>query len=467
MENKEEIINNYIFEEILNRPNLLNEKLTYNNKKLNHRNSYYQIKNYLDDFIKCNPNNRFIVMPGLRGVGKTTIVYQIYEYLLKTKEIEQNRILYISGDIINSYFDLNILEIIEHYIKNIHNQTLMTLDKQLFVFIDESQYDNKWSLAGKIIFDKSNKVFMIFTVSSAVNLEINVDAARRALKVPLNPISFKEHLYLKYNFKTQENNPIKELIYTGEVKKAKEFENKINLDILNIKNYNINEWEDYLKFGAFPFSINETNHLITCNKLNEMINKVVETDLTNISEVSKVNASRILHFLALQKPNEISQNKIANFLNASSGSVNKIISILEKSHLIFHVEPYSSSSKRIRKSWKYYFKTPSLRHVLSLNIGNTNRDINSYLGVLVENLVASNLSNTYYDSKKGGVDFIISRNDKVIPVEVGYGKKSKKQIKKAISNYKSDYGIVISNTTGKIEKEDNIIYLPIKTFSFI
>ncbi|MDO5849035.1 MAG: hypothetical protein Q4P18_05840 [Methanobrevibacter sp.] len=43
-------------------------------------------------------------------------------------------------------------------------------------------------------------------------------------------------------------------------------------------------------------------------------------------------------------------------------------------------------------------------------------------------------------------------------------KKSKKQISKAISNYKSEYGIIISNTTQNIEREDNIIYLPLKTF---
>jgi len=30
--------------------------------------------------------------------------------------------------------------------------------------IDESQYDKNWALAGKIIYDKSNNIFMIFTV---------------------------------------------------------------------------------------------------------------------------------------------------------------------------------------------------------------------------------------------------------------------------------------------------------------
>lgn len=35
-------------------------------------------------------------MPGLRGVGKTTIIYQLFSYLLNEKQIPKNRILYLN-----------------------------------------------------------------------------------------------------------------------------------------------------------------------------------------------------------------------------------------------------------------------------------------------------------------------------------------------------------------------------------
>lgn len=75
----------------------------------------------------------------------------------------------------------------------------------------------------------------------------------------------------------------------------------------------------------------------------------------------------------------------------------------------------------------------------------------------------------YYDSEiRGNVDFIIQREfQKAIPIEVSMGKKTKKQISSAIERYNADYGIIISNTTKSIEKRDNIIYLPPKTFSFM
>ena len=36
-----------------------------------------------------------------------------------------------------------------------------------------------------------------------------------------------------------------------------------------------------------------------------------------------------------------------------------------------------------------------------------------------------------------------------------------------MKKYKAPYGVIISNTTRKIVKEDNVIYLPIEIFSFM
>lgn len=52
----------------------------------------------------------------------------------------------------------------------------------------------------------------------------------------------------------------------------------------------------------------------------------------------------------------------------------------------------------------------------------------------------------------------------IIPIEVGIGAKNIKQVKKAISRYNSDYGIIVSNRSSRIQKEDNIISIPISTF---
>lgn len=56
--------------------------------------------------------------------------------------------------------------------------------------------------------------------------------------------------------------------------------------------------------------------------------------------------------------------------------------------------------------------------------------------------------NVYYDSKKGGVDFIVHKLfDNAVPIEIGIGKKSKKQVKNAIDSYNCNHSILISNKT--------------------
>lgn len=52
-----------------------------------------------------------------------------------------------------------------------------------------------------------------------------------------------------------------------------------------------------------------------------------------------------------------------------------------------------------------------------------------------------------------------------IPIEVGKNENYTWQIRNAIKQYNANYGIIISDTTRKVEKMDDIIYIPIKTFA--
>ena len=121
-------------------------------------------------------------------------------------------------------------------------------------------------------------------------------------------------------------------------------------------------------------------------------------------------------------------------------------------------------------------------HAINLKFGFSSIKLSEYEGILLETLVGSNLVNLknsekffefsiFYDLykvKKEHVDFIIKKDfNEVIPIEVGHVTKVTTQIKDAIRRYKSPHGIVISDTTRTIEKVDNIIFIPIKTFSLM
>lgn len=483
MVEKTQIISNFIDNELNDVPNILKSKLSFDGKDFNTRSEFDEIKEYLNSFLDGYTSNRLIVLPGLRGVGKSTILFQIYEYLLKEKSVLPNNILYVSCDDLNDLAECSIRELVEIYLNNKFNSNLRTLNEKVFVLIDESQYDKNWALSGKIIYDKSDNVFMVFTGSSALHLEYNADAARRMRKRSITPLSYAEHIRLKYNLNLNKmSDALKELIFTGNIESSVKCESKAINALTNLIEYQSKDWDEYIRFGAFPKLFKDANHRELCEELVEITERVIAIDMPyiqNITSANQSNANRILRYLALQQPGEVSQENLSNYLNTSSANVKKILDILERTHLLFHIEPYGGASNRIKKSWKYYFASSSIRHALSLRIGNPLLNTNNYEGLLLENMVASNLFNLlnkeyrsfniYYDAdKKKNVDFLISQDfNSIIPIEVGRGEKKKSQIRYAMDNYESEYGIVVSNDKPRIEKDGDVIYIPPKTFSFL
>lgn len=477
----------YIRNQILTMPMKVNHELSYKNKKFNRRSDYYNIIDYIDKFLEGESINRFLVLPGLRDVGKTTILFQVYEYLLKEKNINQQNILYFSCDRLRRTGEADIFDVVNYYCETLHNSIIETLTQPVFILIDEAQYDKQWALNGKIIFDASKNIFMIFSGSSALKLSNNPDAARRLLNIPIYPLTYSQHLKLKYgDYKNNISDPLIQMIFDGEINNSAEIERRIINIYSHFQNYDISEWKTFLEFGGFPSSFYQNTDDIT-KKIVNMIEKVVMTDMNNIEGINTDTqnlAFQILNYFAFQNPGEVSIGSLSNLFDAKKPLVTKVINILEKTQLIFHIEAFTSSVKRTTKPNEYFFATSSLKHILSLDVGNAIlEDETAYFGKLLENYVASSFHNLdnkskmsykiYYDDSKKkssdkNVDFIVQRGlEKPVPIEVSCGDKDKSQIKHAINRYKSTHGIIISKTTTNIVKKDNIIYLPPEIFAFM
>jgi len=480
----------YTLAKLAEAPQIVKSHLEDKSGPFRYRRVYFRIKRYVDEFLageqRGNTMNRLIVLPGLRGVGKTTVVFQIYDYLKNQKRIDQDRILYFSVDELKAYLGKSILDVIDTFIQDVHRTTPTNLGKELFIFVDEAHYDPKWSETAKILFDKSKKVFMIFTGSSALSMELSVDAARRATKEMVFPMNFSEYLTLKYRDwhpPKDISESIKNLIFLGEdekvIKVAVSKENELVKKYLRIEKSIKLEWEDFVCYGGFPFTLNMP-YIEAHEKIFNMIDRVIEKDIFSIQSFNtetRNTISRILSFLALQFPGGTSDAKLSERLGASPTLIRSILDVLEKTHLVFSVKPYGGAGKIVRKPWKYYFLSTSINAAIRFKLGAFDKGNRDIFEVLVENMVASYLirmrettmlpAGIFYDHNEGGADFIIEDGKgNIIPIEVGFGKKDKRQIEIAIKKYNSKYGIVICDCPN-IKKEGNIIYIPITTFSFI
>ncbi|WP_298501026.1 ATP-binding protein [uncultured Methanobrevibacter sp.] len=476
----------YIKNQILTMPIKVNQELTHKNRKFNKRSDYETIIKYINNFLAGENLNRFLVLPGLRDVGKTTLLYQIYEHLILEKNIKAQNILYFSCDRLKRTGNADIFDVVNYYCETFHNSILETISQPLFILIDEAQYDKQWALNGKLIYDGTKNIFMIFSGSSALKLSSNPDAARRLLNIPVYPLSYSEHLKLKYgNFKNIISNSITNLIFDGKIQNNADADKEMINIYLNFTNYDVSEWNNFLLYGGFPSSFYQNNSEIT-KKIVNMVEKVVTTDMNNIGGINNGTqdlAFQILNYFAFQNPGEVSKGSLSNIFDAKKLLVSKVLDILEKTQLIFHIEPFTSSVKRTTKPNEYFFATSSLKHNLSLDMGAAIlEDETAYMGKLFETYVASSFHNLdnrnitsykiYYDdanrNSEKNVDFIVQRGmEKPIPIEVSWGDKDKSQIKRAISKYQSPHGVIISNTYPNIVKKDNLIYIPCELFGFM
>ena len=446
------------------------------------RKKYNKLKNYVDNFLETNGEyyNRLIMMPGLRGVGKTTILYQIFNHLIHEKDIPEENILFLDVHDLKSISDNTIKDVFETFLEDMHQSTPVTLDKKIFFLVDEAQFDPGWAGYTKLLYEKSYNIFMIITGSSAIELEVNTDAVRRITRQQIFPCDFNEYLLLKYGINLSKNN-FKDLILKCDeesIAKAVECEKTIKKELINIGDDPEIELKHYLHSKGLPFSLN-LSEMETHIKTNEIIERIVNTDLDKFTsfKIDGMKILQIISYIATKKPGKTSTNAIAQALELNTKTVTNILDNLEKTQLIFKVTAYGSAGKMLKKPSQHFFLTPSLKSAQNYLVGSYNLNHEKCYGALAENLVASSIKllsdetfnsvGLFYDANKKGVDFIVRHLDRIIPIEVGIGKKTKSQLTIAKNKYNADYAILVSNRTKSIKYENGILYIPLLTFALM
>ena len=107
------------------------------------RNAFFKIEKYLKDFLRGNHESRWVIIPGLRGVGKTTVVAQIFFWLQQQSGIKKNHVLYISvDDIVTAGFSLK--HVLDAY-ESVLGQNFESVKDVVVLLIDEVQQDTQWA----------------------------------------------------------------------------------------------------------------------------------------------------------------------------------------------------------------------------------------------------------------------------------------------------------------------------------
>jgi predicted AAA+ superfamily ATPase len=466
----------YIQRSISSAPVILQPKiLSQQRRELPHRYAFLSIKKAVDDFIYGKKDNRWIIMSGLRGTGKTTLLAQIFFYLHKEKQVPLENIIYLSLDEVFGLLKSNLYEVIKSF-EILIGSTLEGLDKKIYLLIDEAHYDKDWAITLKSIFDKTTNVFILTTGSCALALHTNPDISRRAQVERLYPLRFIEYVTLKYNIfpvKDKSNEISEALFLSNNAQEAYEKLKTLNSYVVGYwaKLSNL-EIQKFLENGSLPFALNLLRE-DAYKRVLEMLNNVIYKDLTFQTNFQNETLKNFQSLLLLLATNEtISIEKVCNVIKLNHQTVIDMIEALKRCELIDTVEAFGNAEKKLSKPPKYIFLAPMIKAAFLWSIGRFNKESEVY-GELLEDVAvlyflrAGQKKKILNFARRWGsneADYAITTNDrKKIAIEFSFGKnKTKEQAETTSENIDAKYGIVVSETELKVE--NNIIFVPKRYF---
>jgi predicted AAA+ superfamily ATPase len=282
------------------------------------RESYQRVKELL-------PYRQVTILTGLRRVGKTTLMLQLIDELLR--EVEPTKILYYT-------FDEGAEDILG-VLKAFRKLTKTDWRKEsVFVFFDEIQKLRNWSSRVKIIYDAFPKVKFVLSGSASLMLEREAmeNLAGRYFLEEIPPLSIKEYFELKRGIRLENFE-----LYRGE----------LELEV-----------EDYLK-RPFPEIVTWKEERRVFEYIKEAIlSKIVKIDVPEVFE--KVNVpllERLVELFFSEPGMTLNLDSLSRSLGVHKRTLLQHLYYLEFSKLVRILKNFRVSvlaeSRKLRKVYPY------------------------------------------------------------------------------------------------------------------
>lgn len=382
-----------------------------------HRLAFDACGRYLwDDSIR-----RGILIAGPRRVGKTTVLYQLAERLLR-QGTAPHAILYLSLD----HPVLKLLTI-DRILQEYHEQILPAGEKA-YLLLDEVQYAGDWDLHLKFLIDHRPELRIVATGSAALRQRRDAidSGVGRWITVPMPTLSFYE--FLRMRDRALPDVP-PGLRPQDLFQKPKSYLANLAASFRGL----LPEFQRYLLVGGFPETAlsDETDY---CQRIlrEDVVERVLKRDMVALFGIRKINElEKLFIYLCLNSGGVLSIKTCASELGTTAATIAGYLELLESSHLVFRLPPSEIGGKKVlRQQSKYYLADAALRNAVLLRGEEVLSDPDE-LGKVVETSVLRHLSAYYYlDVPRIGywreprtnkeVDVIVESPRYIIPVEVKY-----------------------------------------------
>jgi hypothetical protein len=433
---------------------------------------------------------------GPRQIGKTTILYQLIEHLIKDKKVDPKRILYLSFDYpyLTTITEKPVNDIFEIYPTQILHEPVQKLNGTIYVFLDEICKLKDWSRILKGWHDLKYPINFVVSDSSIADVLKGNSESLVGRISPYTMLSMKfvdmvmyhgkdnnlDRLFNKVNWNLRD-------AFRISIKRSdsKTFYNEIRDAYTTLVPYEDKlkiHLQEYLLKDGYP-ELLDIEALTSCaEKLRTYLNLTLYKDIVRIFGVRDPKAlEELVTLLADTSSQHVNYDSLSKTLSIKSDTLKTYLNYLESTFITSRAEFYAKSrASRIRKQKKIYLSNVGLRNAL---IGALNEGLlrdNVELGKVAEILVHEHCKRLkfclepgfkpelfYWRTTQGEeVDIVIELFRKPVPIESKYSndirRRDLKGLYQFLKEYEESFGIVI--TKDRFDLRENIIYVPLWLF---
>lgn len=360
---------------------------------------------YLNQIIERMWNGNIKVITGIRRVGKSTLIFDLFKEYLLSKNVDENHIIEIELDK-RKYYKFRDPIYLCDYVENIVKERK---DEKYYLFIDEVQLTkkvkDKESDIEVSIYDMLNELkaysnldcYVTGSNSKMLSSDIATEFRGRSSQIKVYPFSFEEF----YSYRG------------GVASEA---------------------LDDYMLYGGMPGLINEPTAERKRAYLKSLYDEIYIKDLVEHAKVQRQDVlEELLDYLASSIGSLTNANKITGAINTKASSkisddtISKYLKHTIDAFLISEARRYDVKGKRyFDYPNKYYYSDIGLRNV-RLNY----RQIDS--GHIMENMIYNELIRRGYsvdvgvvedrstsNKKMKEIDFVVNNFDKKIYIQSAF-----------------------------------------------
>lgn len=376
-----------------------------------------EVKVYKREYTFEKQANYVIV--GSRRAGKTYLLFQIIQDIIKQGSIEE--ILYINFE------DERLIELNHKELNQILESYSELYEHKPKLFFDEIQNVEHWEKFVRRLADEGYKIHITGSNSQMLSTQIASTLGGRFIVKEVLPLSFKE--FLQFNDFVLEKNY------------------EFSSQLVQVKKH----FAAYFKYGGFPEILKFEDKR---TYLSNLFQKLLYGDIIARYQVKNDKALLLLaKKIAESVNNETSVNRIKNLIKSigvpiGTATIFEYLEYFNESYLIFPIVNYLNKFVEKETKKKYYFLDNG---ILMLFLHNQDTK-------LLENLVFVELKRrfdeVYYYKRNFETDFYIPKEDLLIQVsydmtDIETEQRELKALQKAKKELNCKNTIIITYDTNK------------------